>query len=167
MAPDFALTSFAGQRIRLSEHLGEKPVLLFFWSYFCFPCQKEMPMVETLYRELGDERLGVIAVSLDGPQYDERVLPFVEQHGITFPNAYDRETDEFFEIAERYGVVGSPTSFLLDTQGRVRFVHLGRMEPEVLKGLIQTASEQAFCAEITKPPPSSPAVGAKPTGEKP
>jgi hypothetical protein len=41
--------------------------------------------------------------------------------------------------------------FLLDSLGRVRFIHLGRLDADTLKGLVRSAREQAFCAEITKP----------------
>lgn len=156
LAPDFTLQAFDGRELALADHLGEKPLLVVFWSFFCFPCQRELPRLEELYQELGPGQLAVIGISLDGPQFDERVLPFIRQKGITFPNAYDRETEEFFEVAERYGVVGTPTSFLVDAQGRVRFVHLGRIDSDALKSLVRTAGEQTFCPEITKPisPPS-------------
>ncbi len=152
MAPDFELESLSGERLSLSERLDGKPVLIVFWSYFCFPCQKEVPDVEQVYRELGPDQLTVVGVSLDGPQYDQKVLPFLKSHDITFPVAYDRETEEFFETAEKYGVVGTPTSFVLDLQGRVRFIQLGRLDPDVLKGVIQSARDPSYCAEITKVP---------------
>lgn len=154
-APEFALPGFDGRWIRLADRLGTKPVLIVFWSYFCFPCQRELPQIEALYRELGGDQVDVIGISLDGPEYDARVRPFVEEHGITFPNAYDRETEEFFETAEHYGVVGTPTSFLLDPGGRVRFIHLGRLDPEVIRALVHAAREQSYCPEITKPAPGA------------
>jgi peroxiredoxin len=151
MAPDFTLRSFGGKDVHLSDHFGETPVLVIFWSFFCFPCQKEIPQIEELYRELTSARLAIIGVCLDGPEYDTRVLPFVEEKGITFPNAYDRQSQHFYEIAERYGVIGTPTSFLLDAHGRIRSIHLGRLDLAVLKSLVKNAAEHSFCAEITKP----------------
>lgn len=151
IAPDFTLESFDGKGLRLGDYLGERPVLLIFWSYFCFPCQTELPQIAELQRQLGTDRLTVLGISLDGPQFSEKVRPFLAAQRITFPNLYDRESPDFFEVAERYGVVGTPTSFLLDSHGRVRFVHLGRLEPAVLAGVIEGAREHTFCAEITKP----------------
>lgn len=151
LAPDFALPTLDGRQVRLADRLGRVPVLVVFWSYFCFPCQKELPEIGGLYRSLGPRQLDVIGICLDGPRYGDRILPFVRDKGITFPNAYDRETQEFFEVAERYGVVGTPTSFLLDSEGRVRFIHLGRLDPQVFKGLLKSVGEHTYCAEITKP----------------
>jgi peroxiredoxin len=151
MAPNFTLRSFRGENVHLSDHFGEAPILLIFWSFFCFPCQKELPQIEQLYRELTSARIAVIGVCLDGSEYDTRVLPFVEEKGITFPNAYDRQSEHFYEIAERYGVIGTPTSFLLDPQGRIRSIHLGRLNLAVLRATVMNAAEHSFWAEITKP----------------
>ncbi len=150
MAPDFSLRAMDGSTLCLTDCLGQKPILVIFWSYFCFPCQREMPVIQELYEELGDD-LGVISICLDGPEYDNKVLPFLKSKGITFPTAYDRQTEEFFEVAERYGVVGPPTSFLLDASGRVRFIHLGRLEREVLTGVVRSVRDPSYCAEILKP----------------
>ena len=151
IAPDFTLTTIDGETLCLGNCLGDKPVLVVFWSYFCFPCQKEIPGLQQVYEELGPDQLSVISVSLDGPSYENKLRPFLAENGITFPTAYDRLTEEFFEVAEKYGVVGTPTTFLLDARGRVRFIHLGRLDPEVLKGLVRSAKDQAFCSEIIRP----------------
>lgn len=155
LAPGFILNTLAGGAVCLSQHIGKQPVLLVFWSYFCFPCQREMPDLDALGRELGPDALRIIGISLDGPQYDNKVLPYLAEKGITFPNAYDTETDDFFELAERYGVVGTPTSFLIDLQGRVRFIHLGRLEPTVLRTLLTGIRDPSFCPEIIKPAPTA------------
>ena len=151
IAPNFTLPTLDGSTVRLADYLGNQPILLVFWSYFCFPCQKELPGMQAVYEELGPDQLSVLSISLDGPAYDEKVRPFLAKNGITFPTMYDNMTTEFFEIAEKYGVVGTPTLFLLDSLGRVRFIHLGRLDADTLKGLVRSAREQAFCAEITKP----------------
>ncbi|MDF1556324.1 MAG: TlpA disulfide reductase family protein [Deferrisomatales bacterium] len=153
IAPAFTLQTIDGESLCLGNCLGEKPTLVVFWSYFCFPCQKEIPEIQQVYQDLGQDQLSVISISLDGPAYEEKLRPFLAKNAITFPTVYDNLTAEFFEVAEKYGVVGTPTSFLLDAQGRVRFMHLGRLDPDTLKGLVRSAREQAFCSEITKPTP--------------
>jgi peroxiredoxin len=151
-APDFTLSTLSGSPLALAQYTGERPVLLVFWSFFCFPCQKEIPEIAEFARQLGPEKLAVIGICLDGPEYAERVVPFCRDKGITFPMVYDKETEEYFETAERYGVVGTPTLFLIDAQRRVRLIHLGRLDPEMLAGAVKAAREQSFCSEITKPP---------------
>jgi len=151
MAPEFGLTAFDGSPLRLADYLGKgRPVLIVFWSYFCFPCQREMPLVAEMARNLSD-RVQVVGICLDGPEYDGKILPYVEANRITFPNAYDRQTDDFFEVAGRYGVVGTPTFYLVDPAGRVRFIHLGRLPIDVLEKVIASARDPSFCAEILPP----------------
>lgn len=151
-APTFTLKTLAGEPWALADHLGKRPVLLLFWSFFCFPCQRELPELDALARQIGAENLTVLGVGLDGPEYDERVVPFLRDKGITLPMVHDKETEEYFETAERYGVVGTPTFFLIDLQGRIRLIQLGRVEPEMLVSAVKAAREQSYCPEITKPP---------------
>lgn len=151
MAPNFTLTTLDGKQVTLADSVGKKPTVLVFWSYFCFPCQAEMPILQEFYSEMGTDKISIIAVSLDGPCYDNFVLPFVAENRLTFPIAYDRETNEFFEIAEKFGVVGTPTFFIIDDQGRIRFIQLGRLEKDILRGVVDGVKSKSFCAEIVKP----------------
>jgi peroxiredoxin len=151
IAPSFTLETIGGERLSFAQSPGDKPTLVVFWSYFCFPCQKEIPRLQQVYEELGPEQLKVIGINLDGPSFEGKVRPFLTENGITFPTVYDNLTEAFFEVAEKYGVVGTPTSFLMDAQRRVRFIQLGCLDKDILKGLIRSAQEQSYCAEITRP----------------
>ena len=42
---DFRLNQLAGPPITLSDHLGEKVILMSFWATWCSPCKAEMPQV--------------------------------------------------------------------------------------------------------------------------
>lgn len=150
-APNFTLDALEGPPVTLSERLGKRPVLLVFWSFFCFPCQKELPDLQAYAADAGTEPVDVVGICLDGPQFKDRLLPFVKKNNITFPLLYDRETPDFFEIAERYGVAGTPTSFLLDPSGRVRLIHLGLLDHTLLSAGAKEAKRQAFCSDLTKP----------------
>lgn len=151
IAPDFELKTFEGKKIRLSDEIGKHPIMLVFWSYFCFPCQKEMQSLEELYRELAPEKLSIMGICLDGPEFDSKVLPFLKKNDITFPNAYDINGSNSYEISDNFGVIGTPTIYLLDMKGRVRLIHLGRLNPDILKSLLDDIESQTFCAEIIRP----------------
>ncbi len=47
LAPDFALTSFDGQPIRLAAFRG-MPVVLNFWASWCPPCRAEAPVLRNV-----------------------------------------------------------------------------------------------------------------------
>lgn len=165
-APDFKLTALDGAQVCLTDCLGHKATLLVFWSFFCFPCRAEMPNIQEFYAEAGKNELEIVAISLDSTDYDGYVRPFIEESKVTFPVVYDNETEEFYETAERYGVVGTPTFFVLDEDGVVRFIHLGRLEKSVLEGIVKSVQTKGYCAEIIKPGLGAPIMPAEPV-EKP
>lgn len=76
--------------------------------------------MERLYQRYKDKGLVVLAVSVDsegGPV----VVPFVKEHKLTFPIGLDPKMD----VADRYGVRGLPSSFIVDRTGALVAVALG------------------------------------------
>ncbi len=63
-APDITFTDLDGGSFQLSDLKG-KPVFIDFWATWCPPCKMEMPHIETLYKELGDDITIVAASSED------------------------------------------------------------------------------------------------------
>lgn len=152
IAPDFNLTTLDNKPLNLHEMAKGKITVIVFWSFFCFPCQTEMPELQEFYNEYGSN-VSVAAVALDGPQYNNFILPFIAEKKLTFPIAYDRESPKFFETAEKYGVIGTPTFFILDEALRVRFIHLGKLDKTLLKGMAESSKSKAYCSDIVKPQP--------------
>src|SRR5207237_3540111 len=112
-APEIVLKDLQGRDVKLSDLRG-KVVLVNFWATWCKPCKEEMPAMQAAYDKLRDEGLVVLAVNeLEDVQ---RVAEHVRSHGHTFPVVMDHDN----RIANRYGVVGLPASFLIDRQGIVR-----------------------------------------------
>ena len=63
-APDFVAQDLEGNPVSLSDLRGEV-VLLNIWATWCAPCREEMPAMQRLYEELGDDGLHIVAVSID------------------------------------------------------------------------------------------------------
>lgn len=117
-AEEFAVPAPDGRTIRLSDHRG-RVVFLNFWATWCPPCREEMPAMERLFRETRAEGLVMLAVSVDADP--AVVVPFIEEHRLTFMVAIDRT----MEVADRYGVRGLPATFIVDRQGFLAAVALG------------------------------------------
>jgi len=66
-AGDFTLPDLSGTPTSLSDHLGKKVILINFWATWCAPCLKEMPELNKLQQELG-ENLQVISITTDDPK---------------------------------------------------------------------------------------------------
>jgi len=125
IAPDYTGISLDGDTIDLADLRG-RVVVLNVWATWCRPCVAEMPALQRLHEDLGDEGLSVVAVSVDNAALvmgdpGEAVRAFVKEHGITFAVLLDPET----RIESAYPVAGLPITFVIDREGRIRESVLG------------------------------------------
>jgi len=112
-APEIALKDLRGQEVRLSDLHG-KIVLLNFWATWCKPCKEEMPAMQASYDKLRDQ--GFVVLAVNELEDAGRVAEHIRTHGHTFLVVMDHDN----RVANQYGVVGLPASFLIDRQGIVR-----------------------------------------------
>lgn len=112
-APEIALKDLQGHEIKLSELHG-KVVLLNFWATWCKPCKEEMPAMQASYDKLRDQ--GFVVLAVNELEDVEKVAEHIRTHRHTFLVVMDHDN----RVANRYGVVGLPASFLIDRQGIVR-----------------------------------------------
>lgn len=96
-----------------------------FWATWCLPCLDEIPDFIALQDKYRDH-LQIVGFSLDeGPA--DQVRRFVQEHRINYRVAI---TDP--DLGAKFGgVLGLPTSFVLDQQGRVVQRHIGLVDPAV------------------------------------
>jgi peroxiredoxin len=125
-APDFELKTLTGDSVKLSDLKGKK-VMLNFWATWCPPCKEEMPAMEKLHKEAGEDLL-ILAVNID-PHLD--VQGFVNENKLTFPILLD--TDD--TVNEKYQILSIPTTYFIDSKGIIQHVSLGSMEYDEMKEL--------------------------------
>ena len=113
-APDFALPDINGDIVSLKDFRG-KPVLLNFWATWCEACKKEMPSMERLYQRLKREGFEIVAISIDR-RNEDRVRENIKNWGVTFPILLDQSQ----ETRKRYFILGLPTSYLIDAEGKLQ-----------------------------------------------
>jgi peroxiredoxin len=87
-------------------------VLVNFWATWCPPCRKEMPDLETLYKQFKDQSLVILAIS---DEEESKVKPFIAEQKVTYPILLDpgRKVNELFEIE------GIPKTFVYDRSGKM------------------------------------------------
>ena len=109
-----------GRSLDLGQFRG-KVVLLNVWATWCPPCRQEMPSLDRLQAALGSRDFEVVALSIDaGAAGPAAVRSFYRALDIRHLRLYhDAEAAALATL----GVVGVPTTLLLDRQGR----ELGRM----------------------------------------
>ncbi len=125
-APDFTLPDIQEGKpaITLAELRG-KTVYVDFWASWCAPCLRSMPLINELYAQYRDQDFEVIAINVDDPIEDGR------EFLLDTPLDYLIAADTKNEVLEQYGVRGMPTSFLIDSEGIVRMVHMGFRDKDI------------------------------------
>ena len=127
-APDFELENLTGEIKHLSDYQG-KVVVLNFWATWCGPCTYEMPFFQEIYESYASE-IAVLAVN--NQESIDRVSPFVEELGLTYEILMDKDGG----IATLYQVLGFPTTYFIDPNGIIKFLHVGVLTEEQLDGYL-------------------------------
>jgi len=114
-APSVTLTDFQGKSVTLPKDIKGKVALVRFWSIDCGFCDKGILLsLEPLYQKYKDQ--GFVPVAINESRIvktDERLKKF--EH-LTYPML----VDEYGLVAKQFGVIGLPTTFVIDEQGFVR-----------------------------------------------
>ncbi|MCC4723563.1 TlpA disulfide reductase family protein [Salinicoccus sp. RF5] len=125
-APDFLLTTLEGEEARLSEFRGQ-PVIINFWATWCPPCRAEMPDFQKLYEA---EDVEILAVNLtESEQSEEGVQDFIDELGLTFPVPMDQNSI----VSEMYEVQAYPTSYIVDSDGKIQFTARGAINYDIMQ----------------------------------
>jgi thioredoxin-dependent peroxiredoxin len=133
-APDFELTSDAGERVRLSQFRGQ-PVVLYFYPRDDTPgCTKQACAIRDSYDDFTERGAVVLGVS---PDEESSHVKFKRKHGLPFTLLADPD----HQVAELFGVWGERkymgrtymgierSTFLLDEEGRIAKV-MRRVKPD-------------------------------------
>lgn len=114
-APPLIARDLDDRRFDLGESVREGPAVVTFWATWCRPCRRELPELQKLVERFGQRGFRVVAVSGDGPVDRAKVRPYVKASGFDFTVISDPDG----EIRRRFGVEVFPTTFLIDTAGRI------------------------------------------------
>lgn len=124
-APAFQMNDLSGQPVSSATFPG-KVVLLSFWATWCPPCRLEIPELIDLQKRYKD-KLQIVGISMDDadtPAEIKHVADVATELGINYPVliANPKLVDEYG------GVPALPTTFVLNTNGRIVQKHTGLYE---------------------------------------
>ena len=112
-APPLPSQHLSGTVVTLAALRG-RPALVTFWASWCEPCEREAPTLERFAEGLGS-RATLVGVNWSDPSLSA-ARAFVRRYRWTFINLRDPQGG----TGLAYGVTGLPTTFVLDSSGRVR-----------------------------------------------
>jgi peroxiredoxin len=138
-APDFTVGDINGIRFNMQSTLNSrKGVLIFFWSIFCEPCKAELPVIQKLSKAYKPKGIEFVGVAIDGSPMKDAIAAFLSQEDFGFEALLDElNPDESFKVSDPYGVAGTPTVYIIDSKGIVRFARVGRASEEELEEVIK------------------------------
>lgn len=117
-APDFSFKWTDGSEKKLSDFRG-KTVLLNCWALPM--CEKELPIMQKFYKEHKDD---VQIISINFNNNPQKVREYLDKNGFNFPVVQaNTQMAEF--VARNYGLMGLPTTYIIDKEGIVRGGMLG------------------------------------------
>ena len=117
-APDFTLESTEGKKVSLGEQRG-KPTVVVFVASWCEVCRKEMPTMAETFRAHQEHAVVFLGVDI----YEDYLV--AQQFHQEFQMPFPLLVDAYGEVANRYRVNGTPTTFFIDRDGIIRDVVVG------------------------------------------
>jgi peroxiredoxin len=129
LTPTLELADLDGKVHNLADY-KDRVVMVQFWATYCTPCRTEMPSMNRLQAQLGEENFKILAV--DMAETEAEVRAFVEEVKPEFTILMD----ESGESIGAWQVFAAPSSFIIDTEGKIRYTLFGGVEwddPELIK----------------------------------
>ncbi len=134
-APDFTVTDVNGNKVKLSDFKG-KPVVLNFWTTWCYYCKLEMPDFNDASKEYPDVQF-IMINSMDGDTVDV-AMEFIEENGYEFDVFFDTENNE---AMMSYSITSYPQTVFIDKDGNISSHMRGMLTKDVLQTEIDKITE--------------------------
>jgi cytochrome c biogenesis protein CcmG, thiol:disulfide interchange protein DsbE len=127
--PERSFTMFSGEEASFTTTYAGQPLLVNFWASWCAPCIEEMPDLERIHQDLGDQ-ITLVGLNLQ----DDRASAdrMVERTGVT----YDLAEDPRGELFADFGAFTMPMTFFVDPSGVVVGRHGGLATEQQLRDLV-------------------------------
>ena len=130
IAPDFTLPSQSGQMVSLTDFVGEKPLVLFFYPKDDTPgCTKEACAFRDDYEGFGKLDAEVIGISSDSVKSHRS---FAAKHNLPYTLLSDeqRKVRKLYGVPNTLGLFPGRVTYVIDREGIVRHVFSSQLGAE-------------------------------------
>ena len=127
-------------------HLADlrgKVVIVEMWTFDCINCQHVMPSLKEWHAKYKDQ--GLVIIGNHFPEFDyeadlENLKAAIAQEGIEYAVAQDNDGATWRAYKNHYW----PALYLIDKQGRIRYVHIGEGRYKQTEENIQALLEETY-----------------------
>jgi len=121
--------------INITDLIGEKIILIDFWTYSCINCQRTLPYLTSWHEKYVDD--GLVIIGLHTPEFEfekdyDNVLRAVEKWGVKYPVVLDNDFSTWQSYNNRYW----PRKYLIDIDGFIVYDHIGEGSYDVTEAKI-------------------------------
>ena|SRR6185503_7852726 len=135
-APELAAGDWINSEPLKLKDLRGRVVLIEFWTFGCYNCRNTLPFVKSWNDRYRDQGLTIIGVH--SPEFDEeRIVENLRREVVSLGIRYPVVSDNAYQTWNAYKVEAWPTTFLLDKQGRIRWMRVGEGDYDETERLIQ------------------------------
>lgn len=118
-SPDCEFTALDGTPAQSLHARQGDVVYVDFWASWCTPCVQSFPFLNQLSNDLKDQGLHIIGVNLD-----EKVAD-AEEFLAKNPADFAIVADQTKQCAKDFDVIAMPSSYIIDREGTIRYIHRG------------------------------------------
>jgi thiol-disulfide isomerase/thioredoxin len=108
---------------------GNEVKLVHFWASWCVPCREEFPALQRLHEDYNEKGLSILAVAADNKK---AITEYMDQQKIALPVVIDQYGEAMFD----YRVKALPSSYLVDREGKIRFMATGHVRWDGMKSRV-------------------------------
>ena len=121
-APKFELPTIDGKTFTFADCLAKptKVVVLDLWATWCPPCRAEVPVLVELSDKYKSKGVLFVGVAVD--QSLSMVKEFAKKYKINYTVAHDPNGEA---IGRLYKLRSLPSTYIIDSTGTIRYVHVG------------------------------------------
>ena len=95
--------------------------MVHFWATWCAPCRRELPALEKAHQFLKLHGISVLAVNIG--ETEDHVRKFLSDRSLSFPILID----PLASLRKPWQLQGMPTSYVVDSRGRIVLGAIGEI----------------------------------------